>query len=156
MSHGSDAQEKSLSFECLPLLCERLLLTEKCMLLICKTLSCFDSKPQCCFLPRQKKEDMYMMCLDMFSIVSLSVGGKFGILPDWDIIGQSSMGVVPSSMFLWGDANYYASQPKWSELWEVLALGNIITGNKNSTKVFRVTPLLGTFYYHVFFFIMLT
>lgn len=64
---------------------------------------------------------------------SLSVCGKFSILP------ESSTGIVLSSVLFLGITNYYASQPKWSELWEVLALGNI-TGNKNSTKVLRDTP----------------
>ena len=43
------------------------------------------------------------------------------------------------------NTDYYASQPKWSELTEVLALGNVITGNKNSTEVFRDTSVLLAF-----------
>lgn len=44
MSHGSDAQEKSLSSECL-LLSEQSLLNEKCVPLIAKVFSSFASKP---------------------------------------------------------------------------------------------------------------
>lgn len=68
MSHGSDAQEKSLSFECLPLLSEQSLLTKKRTLLILKTFSCIASKPQLFPSTSEVKEDTYMMCLDMFFI----------------------------------------------------------------------------------------
>ena len=55
MSHGSNTQEKSLSFECLLLFSEQSLLTEKCMLLTVKAFSSFASKPWRCFLPHQRK-----------------------------------------------------------------------------------------------------
>lgn len=38
-------------------------------MLIGKTLPCLDNRLQRCVHPHQKKEDMYMMCLDMFFIV---------------------------------------------------------------------------------------
>lgn len=66
------------------------------------------------------KEGIYVTCLAVFLKVSLPVCDKFDILPDLDVIDQSSTGIALS----------HAPHPKWLELWAVLALGNIRLENK--------------------------
>lgn len=117
MSHGSDAQEKSLSFECLPLLSEQSLLTEKCMLLIIKTFSCIASKPELFLSTSEEvKEDIYMMCLKIFFIVYQFVETSAFCLSKVLYIGQFSTGIVLNSVLFAGISNYYASKTKWSEV----------------------------------------